>query len=56
MENLKIKLTQKNSIIDTLNLLRKFKIINNFYKITIKKYTGLLRLEEGLVIPFYGTF
>ena len=36
---------KKNSIIDTLNLLRKFKIINNFYKITIKKnipvYSGL---------------
>ncbi len=36
---------KKNSIIDTLNLLREFKIINNFYKITIKKnipvYAGL---------------
>ena len=37
--------SKKNSVIDTLYLLRKFKIINNFYKITIKKnipvYAGL---------------
>ena len=37
--------TKKNSIIDTLYLLRKFKIIHNFYKIVIKKnipvYAGL---------------
>ena len=36
---------KKNSIIDTLNLFKNFKIINNFYKITIKKnipvYSGL---------------
>ena len=37
--------TKKNSVIDTLYLLRKLKIIDQFYKITIKKnipvYAGL---------------
>ena len=33
----------KNSVIDTLKILRKIKILKNFYKITVKKKHSCLR-------------